>query len=389
MASTKISGMPAATTPLDGTELVPIVQGGANKKATVADFTGDIAGGADGEIPFIDSGILIYDATLKWDNTAKTLGNLDNFAYVTMTDAGDATLQGGTSSVVATNSGKVQLIGAHASLTVGDGTTTPTNAIICETEAVVPDADGTRDLGTITAELGVDRRWRNGYFSGEVQVGDTPFTFSEVSGSLQLGDSGLAYTPGINLAIGAFGNFITLSPSAITFLNGGQSDPGVDFAVNVSRGSSAVPVAVEADDRTFDFFVLGYDGASYTEMADLSVFVDGPVSAGIVPSRFVFTTMDAAGDLQQRITIDNAGTLFPRTATNLGKSTNPFGTGYFGTSISITPCAVGDLGSAATAGAGAKRVVNDALLPAFGATVANGGAVTVPVFSDGTNWKVG
>jgi hypothetical protein len=31
----------------------------------------------------------------------------------------------------------------------------------------------------------------------------------------------------------------------------------------------------------------------------------------------------------------------------------------------------------------------DALAPAFGATVVGGGAVKVPVYSDGTNWKVG
>lgn len=38
MADTKISDMTAATLPLDGTELVPIVQGGDNKKTTVGDI---------------------------------------------------------------------------------------------------------------------------------------------------------------------------------------------------------------------------------------------------------------------------------------------------------------------------------------------------------------
>jgi hypothetical protein len=36
MADQKISAMPAATTPLTGAELIPLVQGGANVKATVA-----------------------------------------------------------------------------------------------------------------------------------------------------------------------------------------------------------------------------------------------------------------------------------------------------------------------------------------------------------------
>jgi hypothetical protein len=55
----------------------------------------------------------------------------------------------------------------------------------------------------------------------------------------------------------------------------------------------------------------------------------------------------------------------------------------------LTNYTVATLPSAATAGKGARSFVTDALLPAFGATVATGGAVAVPVYSDGTNWKVG
>ena len=50
---------------------------------------------------------------------------------------------------------------------------------------------------------------------------------------------------------------------------------------------------------------------------------------------------------------------------------------------------VATLPSAVTSGVGARSFVTDALAPGFGATVAGGGAVAVPVYSDGTNWKVG
>ena len=50
---------------------------------------------------------------------------------------------------------------------------------------------------------------------------------------------------------------------------------------------------------------------------------------------------------------------------------------------------VATLPSAVTSGKGARSFVTDALGPVFGATVATGGAVAVPVYSDGTNWKVG
>jgi len=50
---------------------------------------------------------------------------------------------------------------------------------------------------------------------------------------------------------------------------------------------------------------------------------------------------------------------------------------------------VANLPSASTSGVGASAFVTNALAPTFGATVAGGGAVAVPVYSDGTNWKVG
>ena len=50
---------------------------------------------------------------------------------------------------------------------------------------------------------------------------------------------------------------------------------------------------------------------------------------------------------------------------------------------------VATLPSAATSGAGARTFVTNALGPTFGATVVGGGAVFTPVYSDGTNWKVG
>jgi hypothetical protein len=55
----------------------------------------------------------------------------------------------------------------------------------------------------------------------------------------------------------------------------------------------------------------------------------------------------------------------------------------------LTNYTVATLPSAVTSGKGARSFVTDALAPAFGSTVAAGGAVATPVYSDGTNWKVG
>jgi hypothetical protein len=55
----------------------------------------------------------------------------------------------------------------------------------------------------------------------------------------------------------------------------------------------------------------------------------------------------------------------------------------------LTNYTVATLPSAVTSGKGARTFVTDALAPTFGVTVAGGGAVATPVYSDGTNWKVG
>jgi hypothetical protein len=55
----------------------------------------------------------------------------------------------------------------------------------------------------------------------------------------------------------------------------------------------------------------------------------------------------------------------------------------------LTNYTVATLPSAVTSGKGSRSFVTDVLLPTFGSTVAGGGAVATPVYSDGTNWKVG
>lgn len=60
-------------------------------------------------------------------------------------------------------------------------------------------------------------------------------------------------------------------------------------------------------------------------------------------------------------------------------------------SVSVTPAVVfADLPDPVTAGMGARSFVLDATVNSFGDVVAaGGGALRVPVYSDGTDWKVG
>jgi len=56
---------------------------------------------------------------------------------------------------------------------------------------------------------------------------------------------------------------------------------------------------------------------------------------------------------------------------------------------STTNFLVADLPSAVDSGSGARAFVSDATSPTFGNVVVGGGAVKTPVYSDGTNWRVG
>jgi hypothetical protein len=53
------------------------------------------------------------------------------------------------------------------------------------------------------------------------------------------------------------------------------------------------------------------------------------------------------------------------------------------------PVTVASLPSASSVGAGARCMVSDASAPVFGDVVAGGGSIIVPVYSDGTDWRVG
>ena len=57
--------------------------------------------------------------------------------------------------------------------------------------------------------------------------------------------------------------------------------------------------------------------------------------------------------------------------------------------IRTRPVTVATLPSASTAGAGSRHFVTDSNATTFAAVVAGGGANGVPVYSDGTNWRIG
>lgn len=57
--------------------------------------------------------------------------------------------------------------------------------------------------------------------------------------------------------------------------------------------------------------------------------------------------------------------------------------------LQTTPTTYSQLPTATQAGAGTRAFITDGSTATFGATVTGGGANIVPIYSDGTNWKVG
>jgi len=63
--------------------------------------------------------------------------------------------------------------------------------------------------------------------------------------------------------------------------------------------------------------------------------------------------------------------------------------GVVANTVQTTPTTYSQLPTATNAGAGTRAFITDGSTATFGATVVGGGANIVPVYSDGTNWKVG
>lgn len=120
--------------------------------------------------------------------------------------------------------------------------------------------------------------------------------------------------------------------------------------------------------------------ASYSQWTNSGVTGSNPVNGTLVG-------IDAAGD--GIINVQGPQSLKVTVAGILAFTIDTSSRTVFNKSIKMASSTVAALPAAATDEAGARRYVTDALGPTFGATVVGGGAVGVPVYSDGTNWKVG
>jgi hypothetical protein len=159
----------------------------------------------------------------------------------------------------------------------------------------------------------------------------------------------------------------------------------------------------------------GFNGVSNTYIYFRNYFSQDVARISAIPGRFRFFVNDSAGGTDREIfnligsghrmllnqdlslewrdtagdswsAIGTADVGLARDSAGVVKVTNgSTGTGY----IKQDPVAVSALPSAATVGAGTRGFVNDANATTFASVVAGGGANVVPVYSDGTDWRIG
>lgn len=190
------------------------------------------------------------------------------------------------------------------------------------------------------------------------------------------------------------------------------NSPG--FVFLKGRGTAASTLDTVSGDNLFNLVGYGFEGAIYYPSVQLAGTIDGTVSSGIVPGRFVFNTANASGVLteglrinsSQVVTIGGASTapalkvtpvasqarwIEVTAATSSGNPTIGVSGGILAISASVAITGVVSTSgyTVATLPAGTvgdRAYVTDALAPAYGVAVAGGGAVTIPVFYNGAAW---
>ena len=121
MADVKISQLPAATTPLAGTEEVPLVQSGTTKKVSVANLRGAAVSAVTGTAPVVSSGGTTPAISMAAANTS-TNGYLTSADWNTFNSKGSGTVTGVTAtSPVVSSGGAAPVISLPAATTSADG----------------------------------------------------------------------------------------------------------------------------------------------------------------------------------------------------------------------------------------------------------------------------
>lgn len=151
-----------------------------------------------------------------------------------------------------------------------------------------------------------------------------------------------------------------------------------------AAGTLASPSQVQTGTTLFQQRYFARDNAgAYLQAASWTIGTTDNVTTSAKGTRFVFNaTPTGSGTSNAGLLVQ--GGFYTANASDPGQDC-----AYIFNTLRLGVKTVGTLTAAATAGNGARSHVSDANAPAFGAAVAAGGAVSVPVYSTGAAWNVG
>jgi len=319
MAGVKISNLPAATTPLAGTELIAVVQGGVTSKTTVTAAQTTVSGGTTGLTPATaTAGAVTLAGTLAVANggtnatAAPTAGAVPYgtgtaYAFSAVGTVGQVLKSNGASAptwTTVTGTGTVTSVAATvpAFLSVtGSPITTAGTLALAYSGTALPVANG--GTNAITASIASFNNITGYTASGATGTTSTNLVFSDspsLTGTVAIptkvlvgGPTSAVYAGGLQV----YGDATTAAPNILQ-KGYGTTNAGPTLLFVKTRGTTATATtAVQLNDTLGSVAFYGSDGSTNNVFGSITGFVDGAVSSSpsTIPTAISFTTGTTSG----------------------------------------------------------------------------------------------
>jgi hypothetical protein len=368
-----ITGLTNVPIAIDANQIVsgtlPIVRGGTGLGTLPSDgqlLIGDVANGYVLNTLTPASGIGITNA--PGAITVANTGVLSNIAgsgvsvsgatgNVTIANTGVLSFSAGTTGLTPSTAttGAITLAGTLAVANGGTGVTTSTgsgNNVLATRPTMSVTGAG------FTLQDATDNTKQANFVLSSIPTATTyAYTLPNVTGTLAALNLAQTFT-----ATQTFSG-VTVSLGGVTTLGGAVTMNTIAGAINIGSGQTTGTTTVGNTAQT-GTITLGQSTVSQTTNIQAGATASGSTKA------INIGTNGVAGSTTNTTIGSTAGTSTTTINSLLVQQT------YL---VANLPAGV----------AGARSFVTNALAPAFGAAVAGGGAVGVPVYHDGTSWKVG